>query len=123
MDSMTREYNTPILAINDFGRVGQLLFDRRGHGNDLKRRARLEHPSHSPVHSRLGRAFAELIGVERGVAGHGQNLAGVGVLDDDRAVRHAPFCRGFGEGLLGDVLDILVKRQDDVLPRLSLAPG
>src|SRR5947208_1878892 len=62
-----------------------------------------------------GRVVAESLGVEARGGRHGQDVAGVGVHDDDRAAPGVVPAHGVGQRQLDPVLDLAVDRGDDVL--------
>ena len=86
---MPRDVNSAMLAVDDLIGGGKPLIDCRRQRNNFEYRARLVQRRDGAIHARPPewRQPCTQIGIERGLAGHGQNFAVRGVLHDHRT-RH-----------------------------------
>ncbi len=113
VDRDARDLDAAVAAVEDLARLDHLLLQPRGGGDDLEDAARLEGVGDGAVAPARARVGLVAVRVERRPPGHGEDLAGERLDDDD----HARDGLGLGhravELALGDVLDRLVEREHD----------
>ncbi len=89
------------------------LLDRRGPDERLERRAGLERIGDTAIAADIGMRGAHLVGIERRVVRHGDDLAGVRIHDHHLTGPGAELAAGFGQLRLGDRLNGDVDAQAD----------
>lgn len=90
------------------------LLQDGGHGHDLAGGAGFVHVLHGRVSQRRRVGLREVVGVEARGVGHGEDLAGPGVLHDHIAAVRLGLLHLVRDGLLGGPLDVPVDGQLDV---------
>ena len=111
-----RELERAALAVDLLGGLERPRGERRGDGERLHDRARLEAVGHGAVASRVGLRLAVVVRVVAGRGGDREDVARVRIDDDERrALRLVGLLREV-ELALRDVLDALVDREVDVVP-------
>ena len=73
------------------------------------------------VAEHIGRGVANLVGIEGGTNGEGQNLPGMHILHDDRAVQRLRALHGVIERALRHELNVFVDGENQILPGLGVA--
>ena len=115
--------DAPHLAVEHVVRLDQAGVEGRRRGDDLERRAGLVDVHDRPV-APLGLVIAaEVVGIERRVAGHGQHAARLRVEEEGAPPLRAPRLDGAHQLALHDVLHGGVERQVEVVSRLGLGEG
>src|SRR5579862_402051 len=89
------------------------VFHGRGHGDDFEGRAGFVGRGDGAIHAGVVGSGGSFVGVEGGHVSHGEDFAGVGVLNNDGAGLGLSFVDGGGELFFGDVLNIFVDGESD----------
>ena len=92
------------------------LLQRAGRRDDLVHRSRLVHVHDGRVPQARGRRRGEPVGIEPGVARHGQHVSRPWVHDDDGSAPGPVLDHGVSQLELDAVLDVAVDRGDHVVP-------
>ena len=106
---MPGKHDLAHLAVNHFVGPGQVFLQRRAYRDQLERRSGLVDPAHRPIHPGCLSALRVIVGVQSRRAGQSEDIAGAGVLDDDRPARRVPRFDDLGQRFLRNVLDILIQ--------------
>ena len=105
----------PVGAVEPVGhghfgeRRGLVLFEHGGHRHQLACGARLVGVLDGGVAEGVGVRTGDVVGVEAGGAGHGEELTAAGVLDDDIAAVGVGLGDPLADGLLRRPLDVAVE--------------
>src|SRR5690242_4904730 len=122
-DAVTGDVNGAHLTIDHFVSRGDALIDRRGKGDDLEDRARLVERAYRAIHTGLRGTAAWRIGIKLRPAGHGQDLAIRGVLDQNGAGLRVGLFNGGSKLFFDDELDIFVDGQNNARTRFGSLVG
>src|SRR6266404_2530782 len=120
MNSVAEDSDLAHLAIDELIRRSQLFFEGGGKGNDLKGRPGLIDVTHGAVFQGSRGNVVEGIRIEGRTAGERQNLARLWILHNHRSRFRVRGRDGALEFAFGDVLDLLVDGQDEVVAGFRL---
>src|SRR5215467_5016946 len=107
--------NRTLLTVDDFIRIRDLFFERRGKCHHFESRAGFVDIADGAVGESSRCDLLADIRIEGGAICERKNLTSVRVLNDDGAGNSLCVVDGLFEFFFSDVLDVLIDRQDNVL--------
>ena len=107
-------------AIDQIVRMGDLLIQRGSVSDELECRARLIDIADGVVLEKRWGGVAELVGIECGTDGEGEDLAGVDVLHDNGAIVGVRLLHIVVESALGHELDVFIDGELEILAGLRI---